>query len=230
VFLTIGGGSAGCSPSRSSGRSGGVSHAVDDNRDEARDAQGTTMGVAAAAAFALAPLAVLTVGLKIRATSTTRGGARDPANEFVKTVSDKDLANSIAGVQKQLDAWSQTPYDSKNKVIDVLNVLIAESNKRATAAGAAVASGSAPARARRGRRRYEPGPQAVRRRRQTAAPRMNADGVDAAIAFGKGVATAAGDVVSRATRSLTPLQKPLDLAKVKTMLAARSTRRPSSTG
>ncbi len=147
------------------------------------------------------PTRLLTVGLKIRATSTTRGGARDPANEFVKTVSDKDLANSIAGVQKQLDGMSSNTYDSKNKVIDVLNVLIAESNKRATAAGRRCASGSAP----RPRSSRSPTVRAGSSRPSAdgvkPCPADDADGVDAAIAFGKGVATAAGDVVSRATRS-----------------------------
>ena len=221
VFLTIGGGLGGLLTKSIVGTLGADVMPWMTTGTKLGTIMGTTMGVAAAAAFALAPLAVLTVGLKIGGDVNDQGAALvTQANEFVKTVSDKDLANSIAGVRKQLDGMVFNTYDSKNKVIDVLNVLIAESNKRATAAGAAVGVGlsSPPAlvAVAEGTSRVL---KAVADGVKPLLPRMTADGVDAAIAFGKGVATAAGDVVSAGNTLMNALHTPLDLAKVKTMLA-----------
>jgi hypothetical protein len=63
------------------------------------------------------------------------------ALDYAKGATDKDLANSIDGVQKQLDGMIFNTYDSKNKVIGVLNALIEESNRRgAIAANASTQS------------------------------------------------------------------------------------------
>lgn len=93
---------------------------------------GTAFALAAVAAIVGAPLAVLAVAIKFqtdidRQTAALQAQARD----FAKNATQAELDRAIAGVQEQLDGMVFNSYDSKNKVIGVLNTLIEESNRRA---------------------------------------------------------------------------------------------------
>lgn len=95
-------------------------------------AAGRAFAIGAGAAIAAAPLAVLTVAIQIQSDIDKQGDAlKQQATAFAKTASDDALAKAIDGVQKQLDGMVFNTFDSKNKVIAVLNELIAESNRRA---------------------------------------------------------------------------------------------------
>ncbi len=94
-------------------------------------ASGTAFAAAAAAAIVAAPLAVLAVAIKIQGDIDAQGSAlKDQATDWVKRASDEELANAIAGVREQLDGMVFNTFDSKNKVVAVLNELIAEQNRR----------------------------------------------------------------------------------------------------
>lgn len=99
--------------------------------------QGATAGRAfalgAAAAIVAAPLAVLFVEMKIASDTEAQGNAlKDQTAAWLKTLpTDADLQKSIKGVQEQLDAIPVNLWHDKEIVADVLNKLVAESNRRA---------------------------------------------------------------------------------------------------
>jgi hypothetical protein len=100
-------------------------------------AMGTAAGTAAAAAFAVA---VIAAPAAVLLTAMDQQGQIDrqaadllrQTQEFTKVATDQELANSIKGVREQLDGMVFNSYDSKNKVVAVLNTLIAEANRRET--------------------------------------------------------------------------------------------------
>lgn len=92
---------------------------------------GTAFTVAAAAAIVAAPLIVLKVALDIQGEVNQQGEElKSQVSDYIKVATDTDLANSIEGVRKELDKIPGNAFDARNKVIDVLNVMIAEQNRR----------------------------------------------------------------------------------------------------
>uniref|UniRef100_A0A6M3IS27 Putative tail protein n=1 Tax=viral metagenome TaxID=1070528 RepID=A0A6M3IS27_9ZZZZ len=92
-------------------------------------AAGTGLALATAV---IAPAAVAAAALLISDKINTQGEELvTKASEFATKATDTELANSIKGVTEQLNGMQFNTFDSKNKVIDTLNVLIAEQNRRA---------------------------------------------------------------------------------------------------
>jgi phage-related minor tail protein len=97
---------------------------------------GTAFAAAFAAAAAAAVAAVALVALDQQGKIDAQGEkllAR--AREWSQVASDTALADSIAATREQLDKIPGNAFDAKNKVIAVLNTLIAEQNRRATEGG-----------------------------------------------------------------------------------------------
>lgn len=102
-------------------------------------AAGTAFAAAAAAAIVAAPIAVLFVAIRIQGDINAQGDAlKKQAAEFAKNASDVDLANAMKGVREQLDGIQIDTFDAKKNVTGVLDELIAESTRRASAVNTAV--------------------------------------------------------------------------------------------
>lgn len=110
---------------------------------------GTMLGVTAGAAMTVALAAAAVVAVKFvadqqQAQIDAQGEALlAQAKEFAQKASDTDLAGSIEGVTEQLNQLPGNAYDSRNKVIAILNELIAEQNRRAAVGGEATSEGFA---------------------------------------------------------------------------------------
>lgn len=95
-------------------------------------AAGTGLAIATSI---VAPVAVAAAGLMIQDGLNKQADALNTqAAEFAKAASDAELRGSIEGLRKQVDSMVFNSFDSKNKVIEPLNILIAELNRRTLAA------------------------------------------------------------------------------------------------
>jgi TP901 family phage tail tape measure protein len=107
-------------------------------------AGGGALATAATATAVISVAAVAAAAKLIQDKIDLQGaGLVTQAGGFAPKATDTELANSIKGLETQLGSMAFNTFDSKNKIVATLNVLIAEQNKRAietqqTVAAAAV--------------------------------------------------------------------------------------------